>query len=479
LAGLHPDPQKKQVPNAAEYPNNIFTFFAPTHRVSSFEQVTNLCPAKICPPLTKPLPFVQRFTTLIEDCTVVYLHRLLPKEYAQRLPSIEGKWSHFVHHEIPDTEKKKKHSHKGLVIKDDFGDDVVLFETFLSSLSSDWPKLIAEGQPPLSVIHITFPHVPYRYLPDGRKYALDRDTSNDREYTARWPVDGEGLSAVGLQRFMMQAAKMDAMLGQLLDRLQTLGLQDSVNLAVVADHGSSFQPGEFSRRISDTNSADVVSVPYFISFAEGYRSGEVNNENVSSVDVLPTLLEANGLSAPASITGISAYKKDLPRASEKIFFPLNGKSELKTLPPVLNRDTSIQRLESLFGAGGFDERFYGLNSSGVDVLGKTASELQSVIDASYKVRIHKAEKYLNLKSSTVYWPVLMNGYAQKVDGSELPKKRLWIALLVNGTVKTVLQTELSKTTPNSAEFLGIIPPSSILVGKNDLKAFVLRENASR
>jgi hypothetical protein len=479
LAGLHPDPQKKQVPNAAEYPNNIFTFFAPTHRVSSYEQVTNLCPAKICPPLTKPLPFVQRFTTLLEDCTVVYLHRLLPKEHAQRLPSIEGKWSHFVHHEISDAEKKKKHSHKGLVIKDDFGDDVVLFETFLSSISHDWQQLAERGQPPLSVIHITFPHVPYRYLPDGRKYALDRDTSNDREYTARWPVDGEGLAAVGLQRFMMQAAQMDSMLGKLLDRLEELGLQDSVNLAVVADHGSSFQPGEFSRRISDTNIADVVSVPFFISFAERYRSGEVNDENVSSVDVLPTLLEANGLSVPASITGISAYKKDQPRAAEKIFFPLNGKTETKTLPSLLDRSVSLQRLENLFGSGGFDDRFYALNVSGIDVLGKTASALQSVIDPAYKVRIHKAEKYLNLKSSTLYWPILMNGYAKKIDGSELPKKRLWIAFLVNGTVRTVLQTDLSKTAPKSAEFLGIIPPTSIVVGKNELSAFVLRDSALR
>ena len=135
---------------------------------------------------------------------------------------------------------------------------------------------MAKGVAPLFVIHITFPHVPYRYLPDGRKYFLNLDATNNQGYTTVWPPDAVGASAVALQRLMMQAGMADKLVGELLDTLQQTNILESSVLAVTADHGSSFEPGEYSRRVSNKNYSDVLSVPFFIMMPKDKKKKEAS-----------------------------------------------------------------------------------------------------------------------------------------------------------------------------------------------------------
>ncbi len=477
LSGVLPSTSHVQVPSVADYPQNIFTLFSKTHRVFGYEQVTNLCPSTICPELKKPEDFSVRFGTLLSDIAVIYAHRIATESQRASLPSIDGKWQNFI--ELPKSESKnKKKSGKGLDLNQDYADDVILFDRFLADLEKDISNVASTGVNPLSVVHITFPHVPYRYLPDGSKYALDRDIGNDREYVAQWPKDAQGLAVTALQRFLMQAAVADKLIVKFLDVLERTNLLDKSVVAVTADHGSSFKVGEYSRRTSDNNYSDVMSVPFFISMPGLSRTGEINDKNVSSVDILPTLLSLNGLDPLADSTklsGQSLSSDNIKEANNKTFFPLVGdqRKVVLTYPKLMDRQESIQYVSKLFGDSGFDERFYKPDFTGKNLIGKSIQEINDLIRQDISVGIHKFDKYKNLKLSPGYIPALLTGVVRYKNKQPMDNSRKTIAITMADKMVALGQTD--KVKGDNATFMAFVPPYMLKNGDNQLKAVALKD----
>jgi arylsulfatase A-like enzyme/Tfp pilus assembly protein PilF len=126
-------------------------------------------------------------------------------------------------------------------------------------------------------VHFYDPHYPYA-APDpfGAKYAAS-------------PYDGE-------------VAYTDTVLGDLLDDLRDRGLEASTLVVCVGDHGESLgDHGEATHGFLAYNAA--IWVPMVIR-APGIPP-RVAGQNVSHVDIFPTVCDVLGIEAPAALRGVS------------------------------------------------------------------------------------------------------------------------------------------------------------------------------
>jgi hypothetical protein len=190
-------------------------------------------------------------------------------------------------------------------VEADFGDFELnqpdRFQALSDGLSTD-PRT-------LSYLHILLPHVPYRYLPSGLQYG-DRPTPDFgriRE-TDMWE-DQEWPTLLGRQRHLLQAQYVDALLGELFDRMRALGTYEDSLVIVTADHGISFTPGGPIRSIqgqplTPTSIPDLLWVPMFVK-EPGQSEGDVSDANVLTIDVVPTIADVLDIDIPWEVDGRS------------------------------------------------------------------------------------------------------------------------------------------------------------------------------
>jgi arylsulfatase A-like enzyme len=96
---------------------------------------------------------------------------------------------------------------------------------------------------------------------------------------------------------------MDAEVGRLIERLRTLGLEQKVQIAFIADHGEEFiEHGKMFH--GHTVYSELTAVPLIL-----YRPGTIPSvrvpETVRSIDLMPTLLDLSGLPRPEGVQGQS------------------------------------------------------------------------------------------------------------------------------------------------------------------------------
>ena len=162
----------------------------------------------------------------------------------------------------------------------------------------------------LHFLHVLLPHKSWRYLPSGARYSdtvgADAELGGLEDWTEdEWPV----LQAE--QRFLLQLQYTDELLGGLLDKLRAEGLYDDSLIVVAADHGVAFRAGDQRRDVTETNAADILSVPLFVKLP-GQRRGEVDEAAARTVDVVPTIADAIGAEIPWEVDGVSLVGGRLP-----------------------------------------------------------------------------------------------------------------------------------------------------------------------
>ncbi|HTF90097.1 MAG TPA: sulfatase-like hydrolase/transferase [Planctomycetota bacterium] len=143
-----------------------------------------------------------------------------------------------------------------------------------------WLAARNPSQPFLAWVHFYDAHEPYSLAPP-----FDKDFRG-HEY------DGE-------------IAFVDAQVGRLVAGLKAQGLHENTVIAIVADHGESLgEHGESThgRTIYDA----VMRVPWILVCPAAPKSaGLVANEVVSTVDLMPSLLDALGIDSPPKLDGHS------------------------------------------------------------------------------------------------------------------------------------------------------------------------------
>jgi choline-sulfatase len=99
------------------------------------------------------------------------------------------------------------------------------------------------------------------------------------------------------------AAYSDHCIGQVLNRLQELKLDDNTVVALVADHGDTMGRHRFMSK-DYAFYEPAMRIP-MIFRAPGRQAGIVRTDPVSGIDVFPTLCDLMGLSKPSGIPGES------------------------------------------------------------------------------------------------------------------------------------------------------------------------------
>ncbi len=275
LTGLHP--LRDQQPNQASHPNNLFSWLKPWRGVQSFESHTQLNSSA-----EKPT-FRQRWVLTTSDLWIIFLHSILPKNFAAGLPSITHDWLNFAEHDSPDS----PHAQIPLRLK--------LFDDFLASLSSG-------KQGDCYFLHFLVPHTPYMFLPSGRQYSNNgKEPSGEGMQFGKWSQDLQ-VVVHSQQRLLQQVGFADLLIGRIIDQLKKTGLYENAMVIFTADHGMSFTPGDSRRKLSPTNRGDILPIPLFIKYP-GIGAGAIDDRVVQSIDIMPTIASVLGTALPWASDG--------------------------------------------------------------------------------------------------------------------------------------------------------------------------------
>ena len=179
-------------------------------------------------------------------------------------------------------------------------------------------------------VHYLDPHGPYRPPEEARDlFPLDRFGPSVRPVALLDRGDQSGLGGVPgyqqrgfeqpsrdardyLARYAAEIRFLDAQVGRLVDGLRARGILDESLLVLTADHGEALA-GDHGHYFSHANgqTADQIHIPLMIR-CPGCPQGRLIDRPVSTVDILPTVLDRLGLDVKVVTDGIDLLD-DRPR----------------------------------------------------------------------------------------------------------------------------------------------------------------------
>jgi len=171
-----------------------------------------------------------------------------------------------------------------------------------------------EIPPVLLMVSLQQPHFPLLGEPDLVAYYHDRVKPRLREEAPWHPVLGRGALPAGERvtpeqirnataAYYALVEKADREFGRVIEAIESHGQQlDDWLVVLLADHGDML--GEHALWEKRNFYEGSVRVPMFVRSPRKWQSAR-RRENVSTIDLFPTLCEAAGLSAPGDIDGRS------------------------------------------------------------------------------------------------------------------------------------------------------------------------------
>ncbi len=440
-------PPADALPTAADQPNSLFTLLGDRYAFRVEEPATDICPQRLCGEEARPAQ-PSRLRSLVSDLSVVSLHVMLPQELADDLPPIDSSFGNFRGRGL-DVAGGDPASQD--LPADAITNRTATFDRFLAGLGRD------ERRPTLHFLHSGLPHQPWEYLPDGTHYRL-----------LRYRPPGERLIADPaparqvLQQYMLQTVYVDRLLGRLMRRMRSLGLDRRAALVVTADHGISFRPDDETRSANTTNIGGVGGVPLFIK-APGQRRGRVDESAARTVDILPTL---------AADLGLEPHWRTDGRPLSDGGGPARGNVAVKTL---FDKTTSVSFAQFLQARDAVASGIHDTFEPGVDGLfelsgdgaldGRALASLESAPARGATVEIDGANRFADVDPDASVLPLGVSG---RIDGAGSAPLRLAIAL--NGRVAATTHAYEDR---GELVFSALVPPSALQSGANDLGVFVV------
>ncbi|MFN0053818.1 MAG: sulfatase-like hydrolase/transferase [Planctomycetales bacterium] len=461
LSGRYPTHASTFVP--ADRPQNLFSVLAAGggYELAAFEPVSGLAPSTLDREGADRPGVGRQFTTLLESLSRVFLHHVTPAEYRLQLPRIRKDW--FGYHESRTVDVTRKRG----VFRYNWGSQRGgQFEHFLNCLDG-------ESDPTLYFIHVILPHFPWRYLPSGRAYAPDDDqwelfTFDQHNGLDEYWAHDELAIIQSQQRYLLQLGYLDRQIGRLLDRLEATALLDRSLLIVTADHGVAHRPNAPRRATSPATAAEVVSVPLFVK-RPGQTQGEISDQLVESVDLLPTIAEITGVSLPEPVDGWSV---DRPTPEGRLAYT-NFTHELSRVsiePEVLSRSDAPALLRQRFADASDPLALYRIGPL-PELIGRRVDSFQHTAMNALPIEFIRYGDEVSDSPDAIV-PCFFEGYVRSPNGLTLPPI---LAVAVEGEICAMTRTY---TLNRLRDRWGVmIPESKLHPGHNDIQFYSVTGNA--
>jgi hypothetical protein len=438
LSGRYP--VRPRAPTAASYPNNLFSWLGQRYDLHVFENWTELCPTEICD--TREVSFAP----LAEDLVLLYGQIVLPSGLASlTIPPVEQRWI-----AIPEEVKAQTM----------LEDPQLLRARWVADRRGHANAFRNACHPTrletLCYLHLTFPHVPWQFLPSGRRYGpLDNSWFPTGITEDRWTQD-ERVIAEGWQRHLLQVGFADALLGNLLAGLRDSAWFDRALVVVTADHGVSFRPGEGLRTRTGTNLPDLAFVPLFVK-RPGQVSPETSDVAVQTIDVLPTIADILDMPMPWPVDGHSLYSADV---RTRLF---HSTTALEPVDSSFAARTDTQRRQAaLFGTRTPWDATYRTGPY-THLIGQATRSLpRRPTDLSMTLESPGLYSRVDLKSD--FLPARIKGTLRSLDGTRGHD----LAIAVNGVIAT---TTTAATRTGQYTFSAMIPEGAFVDGLNLIQVF--------
>jgi hypothetical protein len=307
-------PAKVKAPSYTEYPDNMLTLFGKYYDLEAYETISQLCPPSECRSTAGNLDRVG-LSALVGDSAKVYSEIVSPYDTAVDPATF-----------IDQTAAEESAPKDGKPLDPQFRFNQLRlnqpsrFNDFLAGLK-------AGDRPTMHFLHILLPHAPWRYLPSGNEY-------NYKTFGRAFKSDQTPAPIVELahERHLLQLAYTDGLVGQVIDKLKAEHMWDKSLVAMGADHGEGWVPGEKPRSLGKTNASDLMWVPQFIK-APGQDSGVVDDRNWEQVDLLPTVADLAGIQVPWAMEGASQTGEPTRARTDKWWYDIPGHRETRPGPP--------------------------------------------------------------------------------------------------------------------------------------------------
>lgn len=462
LSGLYPT--DKRLPLYGDHPNNLFTLLGGSYDVIAMETLTRLCPQRLCRS-EATASMSERLRSLLVDAAVVEGHVLLPAPWAAALPPIDERWAGFggAREGSADAARRRGRQAQGA---DSAAPHIqTLLRTDRAQLFSQFLDAIGGGddaRPRLYFLHILLPHTPWSYLPSGRRYGGGTALDGVRNGIF---VDDPWRVTLAVQRYLLQVGYADRLVGQLIARLEAVGLYDRAMVVVTADHGVSSIPGEPRRSLGATGYPELLSVPLFVKLP-GQSVGVVSDRNVEIIDILPTVAHGLGARVPWRTDGRSALDETAAERREKRFAKsFDDGVEWRTFDKDLpEKQRSVGRLVEIFGTG--TTRPGGVYAIGPyhDLVGRPVPP-EAPVDPALGVS-HDVGPFRNVRLDSSV-PARLSG---TVIGGEA--RSMHLAIGVNGTIAAVTRTSAAA---RRRPFTAMLSDTALRDGSNEIEVLEIRD----
>jgi hypothetical protein len=346
-------------PTPTGHPDTLFTLLANDYEIVAHEQLTGLCTPTICDTATGGQPELP-FDVLLDDLGVVAGHVTLPAMLDDWLPTVDDTWANFGEGAVDLDQEADELAEDRAEFVHNLGerDRVGEFRDAVAGIE-------ATTHPRLTFVHTVFPHVPWSFHADGTPYV---DPGNPGLVDNVWANDAA--ADLGLQRHLLQAQFADRMLGELLDRLDEVGVYDDALVVFTADHGASFATGTHRRLPDDASLAGIMPVPMVVKLpSDEPVTSHVDDRPAQTVDLLPTIADVLDVEVPWELDGRSLLGPR-PEPGER-GISAHGATTTTTADPV-DITAIVDHIWAQFG-GDDGLSLYGLGA-GADLVGEPVAD---------------------------------------------------------------------------------------------------------
>lgn len=400
-------------PIYANYPQNLFTMVGGKMQMNVVENVTHLCPDDLC----------TRFGAKGSD--------------------FGGILSHAAENWVERFEQRPERRDQQIQL-DEFEVDhnPARFDAFLTGMFNAHPET-------LHFIHSLVPHFPWQFFPSGYTYAYPHPTG---AFGVFWP--DESTIRLGRIRHLLQVQYADRQLGRIITQLKSQGIWDKAIVVVTADHGFGFQPGHSMRGVANENLHETLWIPLFMK-GPGMVPGQVSEQFVTSLDVLPTIAAMLGARVPWEFSGRSIFEG--PSADPTVL--RIAKNPLNELKPnddgfvVVDATQYYPKVLSYPAAGqGTDELRVFRNGPYANLVGTPAPTTPPAPTREWVDVSPPAQQRIAENNGTL--PAFIHGFTHPVDAT--------IAISLNGTIVGV------PSVAPTGEFYWLLPDSKFVAGVNEI-----------